>query len=81
MSDFCRDCRYDVTQKNGQDACPFNYLYWNFLIEHRQQLGSNPRLAQIYRSLDRLQRRQGGGDPPRRRALPRPLWNLAADAG
>jgi deoxyribodipyrimidine photolyase-related protein len=54
MSDFCRSCRYDVRQKNGADACPFNYLYWSFLIENRDSLGRNPRLGQIYRTLDRL---------------------------
>lgn len=54
MSDFCRHCRYDVARKNGPDACPFNYLYWNFLIENRKRLGRNPRLSQTYRTLDRL---------------------------
>jgi deoxyribodipyrimidine photolyase-related protein len=54
MSDFCRHCRYDVKQKTGPDACPFNYLYWNFMLENRARLGRNPRLAQPYRTLDRL---------------------------
>ncbi len=54
MSDFCRHCRYDVKAKEGPDACPFNYLYWNFMLEHRAELGRNPRLAQPYRTLDRL---------------------------
>ena len=26
MSDFCRGCAYDVKQKTGPQACPFNYL-------------------------------------------------------
>jgi deoxyribodipyrimidine photolyase-related protein len=54
MSDFCRHCRYDVTRKDGPDACPLNYLYWNFLIENRRKLARNPRLSQAYRTLDRL---------------------------
>lgn len=54
MSDYCRRCRYDVATKNGPDACPMNYLYWNFLIENRATLGRNPRLVQPYRTLDRL---------------------------
>jgi deoxyribodipyrimidine photolyase-related protein len=54
MSDFCRRCRYDVARKNGPKACPLNYLYWNFLLENRGRLGRNPRLAQPYRTLDRL---------------------------
>ena len=54
MSDYCRGCRYDVKAKTGPSACPFNYLYWNFLLENRAKLGRNPRLAQVYRTLDRL---------------------------
>ena len=30
MSNYCQNCTYKVTQKNGEQACPFNYLYWNF---------------------------------------------------
>ena len=45
MSDFCADCRYDVKAKEGEDACPFNYLYWDFLLRHRDRLEGNRRLA------------------------------------
>ena len=54
MSDFCRHCRYYVAEKSGPDACPFNYLYWHFLVRNRAALGRNPRLAQAYRTLDKL---------------------------
>ena len=54
MSDYCGRCRYSVAEKNGPGACPFNYLYWNFLIRHRAKLGRNPRLANAYRTLDKL---------------------------
>lgn len=54
MSDYCRHCRYDVRQSEGAGACPFNVLYWNFLAENRERLAANPRLAMIYRTLDRL---------------------------
>ena len=54
MSDFCRHCRYSVAEKSGPDACPFNYLYWHFLVRNRAALGRNPRLAQAYRTLDKL---------------------------
>lgn len=54
MSDLCRHCRFDVKQKNGPTACPFNYLYWDFLIAQRERLARNPRIAPIYRTLDRL---------------------------
>ncbi len=51
MSDFCRGCAYDVKQKTGPKACPFNYLYWAFLIRHKDQLANNPRLAMPFRAL------------------------------
>lgn len=54
MSDYCRHCRYDVRQSEGAGACPFNILYWNYLAENRAHLAANPRLAMIYRTLDRL---------------------------
>ena len=54
MSDYCRGCTYDVAAKTGVSACPFNYLYWDFLVRNRDRLGSNPRLAQPYRTYDKL---------------------------
>jgi len=54
MSDFCKSCRYDVKKKNGPDACPFNYLYWNFVLENREQLKANPRVQPVLRTLDRM---------------------------
>ena len=40
--------------KLGPSACPFNYLYWNFLIENATALASNPRMAMPYRTLARM---------------------------
>ncbi|MCY6381542.1 cryptochrome/photolyase family protein [Hoeflea prorocentri] len=54
MSDYCRDCRYDVRLKTGPDACPFNALYWDFLVRNRGTLGANPRLGQVYRTWDKM---------------------------
>ena len=53
MSDYCRHCRYDVKQRTGPDACPFNALYWDFLARHRGKLGENRRLAMPYRTWDK----------------------------
>ncbi|RZM12517.1 MAG: cryptochrome/photolyase family protein [Sphingomonas sp.] len=53
MSDYCRHCRYDVKQRTGPDACPFNALYWDFLARHRDKLGENRRLAMPYRTWDK----------------------------
>ena len=54
MSNYCRDCHYKVSLKNGAAACPFNYLYWDFLIRNRVKLQDNARLGMMYRSLDRM---------------------------
>jgi deoxyribodipyrimidine photolyase-related protein len=54
MSNYCKNCRYKVKEKTGPNACPFNYLYWNFLIEHRKKLSKNPRMAMMYRTLDKM---------------------------
>jgi deoxyribodipyrimidine photolyase-related protein len=51
MSDFCTGCAYDVSQKKGPNACPFNYLYWAFLIRQKDRLSDNPRMAMPYRTL------------------------------
>ena len=53
MSDFCAGCAYDVKQKTGAKACPFNYLYWAFLIRQKERLSENPRMAMPYRHLAR----------------------------
>lgn len=52
MSNFCETCEYDVEKKEGKDACPFNYLYWNFLLEHKKKLKKNPRMSMSYRTLE-----------------------------
>lgn len=55
MSDYCGRCAYDVRAKTGARACPFNLLYWHFLDRHRDRLAANPRMAQIYRTWDRME--------------------------
>ncbi|MBC9250661.1 deoxyribodipyrimidine photolyase [Pseudomonas alcaligenes] len=54
MSDHCGACRYRVDRATEDDACPFNSLYWHFLMRHRDHLGRNPRLAMAYRNLQRM---------------------------
>ncbi len=54
MSDYCRGCRYDVKQRTGPDACPFNSLYWDFLARHRETLKDNQRLWRMYNGWDRF---------------------------
>ena len=54
MSDYCKGCRYKVAKKNGPEACPFNYLYWDFMIRNKDTLRGNHRLSMIYRNLERM---------------------------
>jgi deoxyribodipyrimidine photolyase-related protein len=62
MSDYCASCTYDVATSSGPGACPFNHLYWDFLMRNASRLERNPRLAMAYRTLARF-------TPERRRQL------------
>ncbi|MCJ8191834.1 cryptochrome/photolyase family protein [Sphingomicrobium aestuariivivum] len=54
MSDYCRHCRYDVKKKTGEDACPFNALYWDFMDRNRDKLEGNHRIGRIFATWDRM---------------------------
>lgn len=54
MSDYCGSCAYSVKDKTGEKACPFNLLYWDFLVRHREKFSNNPRMGQMYATWDRM---------------------------
>jgi deoxyribodipyrimidine photolyase-related protein len=54
MSDYCGNCRYDVKQRTGPDACPFNALYWDFIARNENKLRTNPRMAMPYKNWQRM---------------------------
>ncbi|WP_420564438.1 cryptochrome/photolyase family protein [Thalassobaculum sp.] len=54
MSDYCGNCRFDVKKTDGENACPFNALYWRFLDRHAERLRDNRRMSMIYRTWDRF---------------------------
>ena len=54
MSDHCGACAYKVAVKVGPGACPFNLLYWHFLLRHRERFAKNPRMAQMYRTWEKM---------------------------
>ena len=54
MSDYCRECKYDVKKKEGKDACPFNYLYWNFFLTNKNKLENNPRLWTVFSNIKKM---------------------------
>ncbi|UVE49418.1 cryptochrome/photolyase family protein [Haloferax larsenii] len=53
MSDYCADCEYAVSKTTGENACPFNALYWDFLKEHESVLRGTGRMGLMYSHVDR----------------------------
>ncbi len=54
MSDYCKSCRYDVKQRTGPEACPFNALYWDFIARHHARFSKSPRMANITRVYEKF---------------------------
>jgi deoxyribodipyrimidine photolyase-related protein len=54
MSDFCKACEFSPKITVGEGACPFNSLYWHFLIRQRDKIGNNMRLKFPYASWDKM---------------------------
>lgn len=53
MSNYCGECRYAISKRSGEDACPFNAMYWDFLHKHRKALSTTPRMRMVLKNLDR----------------------------
>ena len=53
MSDYCKGCSYQRKEKHGETSCPFDTLYWDFLITHRKDFEKNPRMAMMLKNIDR----------------------------
>ena len=70
MSDHCSQCPYNVNRTTGDDACPFNALYWHFLDRHQADFDRNPRMRMMYRNWQRQD------DDRRRATLERARWLL-----
>ncbi|MEM1329729.1 MAG: cryptochrome/photolyase family protein [Planctomycetota bacterium] len=54
MSNYCENCAYDVKKRSGESACPFNTLYWEFLMRHEDRFAKNHRMAMIMKNVARL---------------------------
>jgi deoxyribodipyrimidine photolyase-related protein len=54
MSNYCTGCHYDRTKRTGENACPFNSLYWNFLDDKKEHFSKNNRMAMMLRLLDKI---------------------------
>ena len=54
MSTYCQGCRYNPKKRVGEDACPFNVHYWDFLARNQLLLRGNPRMALVMGQLDKM---------------------------
>jgi len=54
MGNFCAGCRYDPKARTGSKACPFNTLYWDFLLRNESLLRANPRFGPAVLGLKHL---------------------------
>ena len=54
MSNYCKGCHYKVSKKTGENACPFNSLYWNFLDEKQEYFKDNNRMAMMLSLLNKM---------------------------
>ena len=54
MSNYCQSCEYNQKKRVGEDACPFNSLYWNFLDDKRELLKSNNRMGMMLNLLNKI---------------------------
>ncbi len=53
MGGPCADCRFNPALREGEDACPYTTLYWDFLMRHQALLSKNPRMALQVKNLAR----------------------------
>jgi deoxyribodipyrimidine photolyase-related protein len=58
MSNACEHCRYRVDERTGEDACPFNMFYWDFLIRHEARFAANTRMKMMLKHVERMDKRE-----------------------
>lgn len=54
MGDYCQGCHYDMKQRTGEKACPFNALYWDFYARHEDRFRKNPRIGMMYQTWGKM---------------------------
>lgn len=54
MSDYCENCCYHPRRRSQNQACPFNFFYWDFIARHREQLQSLGRMNLVLANLRKI---------------------------
>jgi deoxyribodipyrimidine photolyase-related protein len=54
MSNYCETCTFDPDEMTGEKACPFNALYWDFLVRHEQKFRRNQRMPYVFSTWDKF---------------------------
>lgn len=54
MSNYCETCPYDPDEMTGDKACPFNALYWDFLMRHEDKFRRNQRMPYVFSTWDKF---------------------------
>ena len=54
MGGPCKGCRYDPALREGDKACPYTTLYWDFLMRHQPLLAKNARMALQVKNVERM---------------------------
>lgn len=54
MSNYCEKCMYDPDVMTGENACPFNALYWDFLVRHEGKFRGNQRMPYVFSTWDKF---------------------------
>jgi deoxyribodipyrimidine photolyase-related protein len=54
MSNYCEKCHYDPEVMTGENACPFNALYWDFLVRHAEKFRGNQRMPYVFSTWDKF---------------------------
>jgi deoxyribodipyrimidine photolyase-related protein len=54
MSNYCKKCKYDPDEMTGEKACPFNALYWDFMVRHADKFRGNQRMPYVFSTWDKF---------------------------
>ena len=54
MSNYCQHCHYDPDVMTGDRACPFNALYWDFLVRHETLFRGHQRMPYVLSTWDKF---------------------------